>query len=177
MAEVVKSAWIAGETAVAVIERDQAALLSGEVSATTAAIRMAVGLKAKVVTEDEREAGYRAVLNLGHTVGHAIEAAAEYTGFLHGEAVALGMVAAFRLAQRFGDATAEQAERMTRLLTGLGLATELDRLLTPKALAFLGADKKRRGSALTLVLPAAPGKVELRKVPVRDVVAALSEVG
>ena len=174
LAEVVKSAWIAGETAVAALERDQAALLAGDVAATTAAIRMAVGLKAKVVTADEREGGYRAVLNLGHTVGHAIEAAAEYTGFLHGEAVALGMVAAFHLAQRFGQATREQAERMTRLLAGVGLPTELDRLLTPKALSFLGSDKKRRGSALTLVLPAEPGDVELHKVPLADVVSALS---
>jgi 3-dehydroquinate synthase len=174
LAEVVKSAWIAGETAVAALERDQAALLAGDAAATTAAIRMAVGLKAKVVTEDEREGGYRAVLNLGHTVGHAIEAAADYTGFLHGEAVALGMVAAFRLAMRFGEATREQAERMTRLLAGVGLPTELDRALTPKALSFLGSDKKRRGSSLTLVLPAEPGQVALRKVPLADVVAALS---
>jgi 3-dehydroquinate synthase len=172
-AEVVKSAWIAGEEAVAALERDRAALLAGDIAATAAAIRMSVGLKAKVVTEDEREGDYRAILNLGHTVGHGIEAAAEYTGFLHGEAVALGMVAAFRLARRFGDATAEQAERMTRLLAGIGLPTDLDAVLTPKALSFLGSDKKRRGATLTLVLPAAPGQVALRKVPLADVVAAL----
>jgi len=173
-AEVVKSAWIAGEHAVAALERDRAALLAGDMAATTAAIRMAVELKAQVVTEDEREGDYRAVLNLGHTVGHGIEAAADYTGFLHGEAVALGMVAAFRLARRFGDATAEHAERMTRLLAGIGLPTDLDAALTPKALSFLGSDKKRRGASLTLVLPAAPGEVALRKVPLADVVAALS---
>jgi shikimate kinase/3-dehydroquinate synthase len=173
-AEVIKSAWIDSEAAVAGLERDQQALLAGDVAATTAAIRMSVGLKARIVTEDEREGGARALLNLGHTVGHAIEAAAEYTGFLHGEAVALGMVAAFRLAMRFGSATAEQGERMTRLLAGIGLPTDLDRALTPKALSFLGSDKKRRGSALTLVLPAEPGNVVLRKVPLADVVAALS---
>jgi shikimate kinase/3-dehydroquinate synthase len=173
-AEVVKSAWIDGETAVAALERDQRALLAGDVAATTAAIRMSVGLKARIVTEDERESGARALLNLGHTVGHAIEVAADYSGFLHGEAVALGMVAAFRLAMRFGSATREQAERMTRLLAGIGLPTELDRALTPKALSFLGSDKKRRGSALTLVLPAEPGNVVLQKVPLADVVAALS---
>jgi 3-dehydroquinate synthase len=173
-AEVVKSAWIAGEDAVAALERDRAALLAGDIAATTAAIRMSVGLKAKVVTEDEREGDYRAVLNLGHTVGHGIEAAAEYTGFLHGEAVALGMVAAFRLARRFGQASAEQAERMTRLLAGIGLPTDLDAALSPKALSFLGSDKKRRGATLTLVLPAEPGQVALCKVPLTDVVAALS---
>lgn len=173
-AEVVKSAWIEGEHAVAELERDQAALVAGDVQATTAAIRMAVGLKARVVTEDEREGGYRAVLNLGHTVGHAIEVAADYSGFLHGEAVSLGMVAAFRLAQRFGEAEPEHGERLIRLLQGLGLPTELDRVLTPAALAFLGSDKKRRGSSLTLVLPAAPGHVALQKVPLTDVVAALS---
>lgn len=174
LAEVVKSAWIESEAAVAQLERDQTALLAGDVAALTRAIRMSVGLKARIVTEDEREGGARALLNLGHTVGHAIEASAEYTGFLHGEAVALGMVAAFRLAMRFGDATREQGERLTRLLAAIGLPTELDRALTPKALTFLGADKKRRGASLTLVLPAEPGQVALRKVPLADVVAALS---
>lgn len=173
LAEVVKSAWIDGETAVARLEADHAALIAGDSSATLAAIRMAAGLKARVVSEDEREGGLRAVLNLGHTVGHAIEVAADYSGFLHGEAVALGLVAAFRLSQRFGSATGAQAARMERLLAALGLPTQLDEVLSERALSFLGSDKKRRGASLTLVLPAAPGQVDLRKVPLVDVHSAL----
>lgn len=169
----VKSAWIDGETAVARLEADHAALIAGDASATLAAIRMAAGLKARVVSQDEREGGLRAVLNLGHTVGHAIEVAADYSGFLHGEAVALGLVAAFRLSQRFGSATGAQAARMERLLAALGLPTQLDEVLSERALSFLGSDKKRRGASLTLVLPAAPGQVDLRKVPLVDVHSAL----
>src|SRR5262249_6311805 len=73
-AEVVKSAWIESESAVVELERDRTALAAGEPAATERAIRMAAQLKTRIVTEDERESGARALLNLGHTVGHAIEA-------------------------------------------------------------------------------------------------------
>jgi 3-dehydroquinate synthase len=173
LAEVVKAAWIDGETAVARLERDARALIERDTTALIAAIRMSVQLKARVVTEDEREGGRRAVLNLGHTVGHAIEAAGDFQGHLHGEAVALGMVAAFRLARRFGAATSEQGERMTRLLAALGLPTDLDAAMSERAIAYLSADKKRRGAALTLVLPSAPGATELKKVPLAEIESEL----
>ena len=86
----VKSAWLDGEEAVAALERDADALSRRDPTALEAAIRRSVSLKAQIVAEDERESGRRAVLNLGHTVGHAIEAAREYRGIRPGEAVELG---------------------------------------------------------------------------------------
>jgi shikimate kinase/3-dehydroquinate synthase len=162
LAEVVKSAWIEGEAAVAGLERDVDALLAGEPEATERAIRMSATMKARVVTLDERESGLRAVLNLGHTVGHAIEASLGFRGIRHGEAVSLGMVAAFRLAVRLGHAAPADLARLTSLLSAIGLPTAVDQHLNERTLSFIGADKKRRSDRIAFVLPAGPGQVEVR---------------
>jgi shikimate kinase / 3-dehydroquinate synthase len=162
LAEVVKSAWLAGEDAVALLERDAEALARGEPEATVRAIRMSVGLKARIVTEDEHErSGTRMLLNLGHTLGHAIEAAAGYRDIRHGEAVALGMVAAFRVAERLGRARPEHGERLQRLLAAFGLPLDLTGHLTPATLRFLGSDKKRRGNRVRFVVPGSTGDTAL----------------
>jgi shikimate kinase/3-dehydroquinate synthase len=165
LAEVVKSAWIRGEEAVASLERDAEGLLARDPEATERAIRMALGLKAEIVAEDEREGGRRRLLNLGHTVGHAIEAAREYRGIRHGEAVALGMMAAFRVAAALGDAGAEEhAERMRALLAHLGLPTVLDAHLDERVVSSLASDKKRVGSDVRFVVPAGPGAVRVERI-------------
>jgi len=161
LAEVVKSAWLDGDQSVCLLEESAAGLLAGDLEATTAAVRMAVELKARVVTEDERETGARALLNLGHTVGHAIEVASGFGTLRHGEAVALGMVAAFRLAARLGRASEADGERATKLMAKLGLPTQVDRYLDDRTLAFIGADKKRKGGKLRFIVPAAPGQTEI----------------
>jgi 3-dehydroquinate synthase len=163
LAEVVKSAWIEGEAAVAQLERDRDALGAGEPEATRRAIRMSAALKARIVTEDERESGARALLNLGHTVGHAIEAAEGYRGMRHGQAVALGMMAAFELSVRVGHAGADEVERLRRLLEGLGLPTRVHPYMEPRVLSFIGSDKKRRSDHITFVLPGKPGDVQLQR--------------
>ncbi|MDD9972292.1 MAG: 3-dehydroquinate synthase [Myxococcales bacterium] len=172
LAEVVKSAWIEGESEVSALERDAEALRAGEPQATSDAIRMACRMKARVVTLDEREAGLRAILNLGHTVGHAIEAAQDYR-LRHGECVALGMVAACRLSVRLARMAAQDADRMTALLHRLGLPTDVTPHLTDRTLSFLSADKKRSGDAVRYVLPGAPGDIELRKLPLRELASLL----
>jgi 3-dehydroquinate synthase len=161
LAEVVKSAWLDGEGSVQLLERNAQALADGELAATAEAVRMSVALKARIVTEDEHETGVRALLNLGHTLGHAIEAASEYKGLRHGEAVALGMVAAFRLSRRLGIASAEHEARMLTLLGALGLPTEVDRYLDEKAYSFLGADKKRKGGKVRFIVPKGPGDTQI----------------
>jgi 3-dehydroquinate synthetase len=168
MAEVVKSAFLEGEAAVAQLERDLPALRAGDRDATVRAIRMSAALKARVVTEDERESGLRATLNLGHTLGHAIEAAQGYSGLRHGEAVALGMVAAFGLSARLSVGSREQQERLVRLLDGLGLPTDVSPHLRPEVLSFIAADKKRKADSVTFVLPAEPGRMELRPLPIGE---------
>jgi shikimate kinase / 3-dehydroquinate synthase len=161
LAEVVKSAWLDGEGSVQLLERNLAALAAGELAATAEAVRMSVELKARIVTEDEHETGVRALLNLGHTVGHAIEAASEYKGLRHGEAVSLGMVAAFRLSRRLGVASADDEARMHALLSGLGLPTEVDGYLDDKAFSFLGSDKKRKGGKVRFIVPKGPGETQI----------------
>ncbi len=167
LAEVVKSAWLDSEAAVAALERDVEALLARDPAALRGAIRRSVLLKARVVARDEREGGWRRVLNLGHTVGHAIEAAHGFGGLRHGEAVALGMIAAFRVAGSLGDARAgEHGARLAALLSRLGLPTDLDRHVDARTRGFLGADKKREGARIHFVVPGAPGEVCVQPLPV-----------
>jgi len=161
LAEVVKSAWLAGEATVAKLEADADSLIAGDLEVTSDAVRMSVQLKAKIVSEDEHESGARALLNLGHTVGHAIEAASGYSALRHGEAVALGLVAAFRVAQGLGTATPAQADRMTALLSRLGLPVDLSGYLDDRTLQYMGSDKKRAGGKVRFIVPGAPGRTEI----------------
>jgi 3-dehydroquinate synthetase len=174
LAEVVKTAWLDSEASVALIESTAAELTQGDLSATSDAVRMCVRLKARVVTEDERESGVRATLNLGHTVGHAIEAAAGYEGLRHGEAVALGMVAAFRLAERLSGGSPEHSTRLVALLTRLGLPTDVDRYLDARTLAFMGSDKKRKGGKIRFIVPGAPGQAALVPLSVEEITKLVS---
>lgn len=173
LAEVVKSAWIDGEASVAMLEADAAALLRRDEAALVRAIRMSCRLKARVVTADEHEGGLRAVLNLGHTVGHAIEAAQGYEGVRHGEAVALGMVAACRFAGRRGLQSQAASARLLSLLQALELPVDVDRYLDARTLAFIAADKKRAGAEVTFVMPGSPGDVGLVRVPLSEVAAGV----
>ena len=168
LAEVVKSAWLAGEEQVAQLERDLSGVLAGEPEPTVRTVRMCAALKASVVTQDEREAGRRAVLNLGHTLGHAIEASVGFSGVRHGEAVALGMVAATRLAVHVGVLAKEQAGRLLGLIGACGLSVDVDRWLTDQVLAYIGTDKKRHAQGVRFVVPGSPGQVELRDFALDD---------
>lgn len=158
LAEVVKSAWLEGEADVVALEEDVDALVAGDPGATERAIRRSVRTKARVVAADEQEAGLRMCLNLGHTLGHALEAAAGFGGLRHGEAVALGLIAAMRIGRRLGDAGTDAEPRMVRLLSRLGLPTDLDRRIDARVLSFVGADKKRAGARVGFVVPGEPGR-------------------
>lgn len=166
LAEVVKAAWLDSEASVAALEADAEALLARDEAALRRAIRRAVVLKARIVARDEREGGPRRALNLGHTVGHALEAADGFVGLRHGEAVALGMIAAFRVAASLGDARARGHEaRVVALLARLGLPTDLDARASARVRGFLGADKKREGARVHFVVPGAPGEVRVEPLP------------
>lgn len=168
LAEVVKSAWLESEEAVAMLEADAEALREGDPEATARAVVMSVRLKARIVSEDERESGPRMLLNLGHTVGHAIEAAEEYRGVRHGEAVALGMLAACRVARGvLGERPPE--ERLRALLERLELPTDLDAHYDARASSLLVSDKKRRGGSIRFVVPGEPGRTRLESLPVDEI--------
>ncbi len=175
LGEVVKSAWLDSEESVAMLERDADALLEGDPEATIRAVRMSVTLKSRVVHEDELEVGRRMVLNLGHTVCHGLEAASDYRGLRHGEGVALGMIAAMRVAGKLGGGRVEETERLTELLRRLGLPIDLDRRLDERVLGFIGADKKRRGNQIYFVIPRLPGQTEIELLGLEEVRSALRE--
>jgi len=132
-------------------------------------------LKASVVTQDEREeTGLRAVLNFGHTIGHAIEAVTGYGGaFLHGEAVAVGMAAEARLAERLGWLRREDVGRLIDLLERFGLPTSAPGLDVEKLIAAMTRDKKNRGGKIRFVLPRSIGSVELTDAAVENDVRAV----
>ena len=176
LAEVVKSAWLDSEESVAMLERDAEALMAGDEDATIRAVRMSILLKSRIVHEDEHESGRRMLLNLGHTVGHGLEAASDYRGIRHGEGVALGMIAAMHVATRLGRGRGEETERLTRLLGRLGLPTDLDARLNSRVLGFIGSDKKRRGDRIHFVIPRLPGQTAIELLRLDDVRGALEQI-
>lgn len=162
-AEVVKYGALGDADFFAWLDSDGPAVLNREPAALERAIALSCGAKAAIVAEDEREAGKRALLNLGHTFGHAIEAEGGHDGrVLHGEAVALGMAMAARFSVREGHCGRPVAERLEALLHRDGLPTRLAALpFTPSADALLtamGQDKKVEGGSITLVLLRAIGE-------------------
>jgi 3-dehydroquinate synthase len=147
------------------LEDETGAVLAREPWITSEIVRRCVRLKADIVERDERETGERRLLNLGHTLGHAIEAAAGYGALRHGEAVAIGTVFAARLAVWRGLLPGRDAERIERLVLGLGLPTEIPDGLDAETLAaFVARDKKQRGAEPRWVLPTAIGAATVQSV-------------
>ena len=133
-------------------------------------VRRSIRVKARVVSLDERESGIRATLNLGHTIGHALEANGGYTALTHGEAVSLGLVAALRLGERLGETPRALTERTVRLAARLGLPHRLEADALGRATALLGYDKKRAGSQIRFVFAHSVGDVGTRSVDLDDLV-------
>ena len=170
LAEVVKCGFIADAGLLDVLERAGPALspaLELEI------IARAVRVKADVVASDETEAGRRAILNFGHTVGHALEAASGY-GLLHGEAVALGMVAALDLGAVLGISAPALADRARALLAALGLPIDYERRLEADALAGIAVDKKRQGATIRFVFCPTPGETRIVEIPPADIARHLT---
>ncbi|MBN2057714.1 MAG: 3-dehydroquinate synthase [Candidatus Saganbacteria bacterium] len=135
-------------------------------------------IKAKIVAKDETESGLRMILNFGHTVGHAIETLTRYKAYNHGEAVAIGMVVAARLANRLRLLDNGSVDRLVGLLLKLGLPTEVEALPAAKIVNALGIDKKVRGGKVLFVLPESIGKVVIRdNVSPRALASVLREMG
>ena len=154
LAEVIKYGAICDAEFFTWLEANMAALLARDPDALGHAIRRCCELKAEVVAEDEREAGRRAILNFGHTFGHAIEHYQGYGTWLHGEAVATGMIMAARLSGLPGD----DIDRLTALVAAAGLPTEPQAIAADNWLDAMGMDKKVQGKKLRFVLLDAIGK-------------------
>ncbi len=164
MAEVVKIALATDAALLDAVERDAIALARGDIEALGPVVRAAIDAKIRVVRDDEREAGPRALLNLGHTVGHAVEAHGGYSRWLHGEAVSLGTVAEMRATAALGWTPPALVERGVALLASLGLPTELDATELAAAWPFVGNDKKRDRDAVKLPVVTAAGRAHVERV-------------
>jgi 3-dehydroquinate synthase len=174
-AETVKYGLIGDPAFFAWCEANGAALLAGDKAARAHAVATSVAAKARVVAEDERESGARALLNLGHTFGHAIETAEGFGGLLHGEAVGVGMVLAFALSARLGLCPPEDAARVRRHLAALGMPVAPPAGLDPRRLVELMAhDKKVQGGRIVFVLARGIGNAFVaRDVPLDAVLDLL----
>jgi shikimate kinase / 3-dehydroquinate synthase len=173
MAEVVKAGLIADAP---LFERLEHAPVPLPVPVLAEVIAAAVRVKVAVVTIDERDGGRRAILNFGHTLGHALEAESAYA-LLHGEAVALGMVAALRLGQARGVTDAALAPRATALLRQLGLPADVAGRLGPAVLARVEVDKKRRGDGVQFVFVPRLGEALVQEIPLDELRREVTALG
>jgi 3-dehydroquinate synthase len=152
LAEVIKYGLIGDAPFLDWLEANMGALLARDAGALACAIRRSCAAKAAIVALDERESGPRALLNFGHTFGHAIEAASGFGAWLHGEAVAAGMVMAAELSQQLGWLAAADAARVRALVASAGLPVDPPRLGRRRMLELMRMDKKVRHGQLRLVL-------------------------
>jgi len=177
MAEVIKYGLIADAEFFAWLEANVGALMAREEKALQYAIAMSCQTKAWVVAQDEREGGIRAILNLGHTFGHAIETATQYTAYLHGEAVAVGMLMAMDLSQKLGAVSADDYQRTQHLIEACGLPTKTpEGMSIDQFMSLMSVDKKVLDGSLRLVLLEELGKAyvgnEFSQAALRDTLGA-----
>jgi 3-dehydroquinate synthase len=162
IAEVVKHGFVLDAAFVGWLEANMGKLVGRERAALEHAVRRSCELKAQVVAADERESGLRAILNFGHTFGHAIEAGLGYGEWLHGEAVAAGMVMAAELSVRAGTLVRSDAERVRALVARAGLPTTAPALAPERLIELMQVDKKAAAGRLRFVLLSAIGAATVR---------------
>jgi len=165
LAEVIKYGPIADLAFMTWLEAHVADLRALNPQALAHAVQRSCEIKAWVVAQDERESGLRAILNFGHTFGHAIEAGLGFGEWLHGEAVGCGMVMAARLSQRLGMVEAAFVDRLVTLIDRAGLPIQGPRLGADTYLHHMRVDKKALGGDIRFVLIDGQGQAEVRGAP------------
>jgi 3-dehydroquinate synthase len=179
LGEVVKMAVLGDERLLELVEEQGATFARGgpeaiDSGAVAEIVERCAWAKVEVVTADAREANVRMTLNLGHTIGHGIEAAAGYKAILHGEAVAYGLRGAFAISLAMGLTTAARAERVGRLLDELGLGVEPPAVTPEAVMEHMASDKKHALGRLSWVLPPVSGVAIRWDVPPAAVQAGLA---
>lgn len=175
LAEVIKYGPIADAEFLGWLEENLDALLARNRAALKHAIKRSCEIKAWVVGQDEKESGIRAILNYGHTFGHAIEAGLGYGEWLHGEAVGCGMVMAADLSARLGLIEAATARRLTALIARTGLPIKGPQLGADRYMELMQVDKKAEGGEIRFVVVGPLGQARMQAAPddlVREVIAA-----
>jgi 3-dehydroquinate synthase len=174
LAEIIKYGPICDMGFLEWIEANIDALVAREPAALAHAVKRSCEIKAAVVGQDEREAGLRAILNFGHTFGHAIESGLGYGKWLHGEAVGCGMVMAAHLSHRLGGVDAAFVQRLTALIEHAGLPVIAPALGAQRYLELMRIDKKSEAGEIRFVVIDKPGSAVVRSAPdamVREVLA------
>ena len=179
LAEVIKHGAIIDAAFFDWIEKNIAQLVAGERAALAHAVARSCEIKADVVRQDEREGGLRAILNFGHTFGHAIEAGMGYGAWLHGEAVGCGMVMAAELSRRMGFIDEATVARMRALIAAAGLPTVAPAMPVERWIELMEVDKKNEGGDIKFILLKPLGAPHIGPVPralLLDTIAACSPV-
>ncbi len=178
LAEVIKHGIVLDSEYFADLEVSRHALLGRDLDALTRVVAGSCRIKAAVVERDEEDTGLRNVLNYGHTIGHAIEAVTGYARWTHGEAVALGIAAEARLAERLGVAGEDTRRRQIAMLEAVGLPVRGSGAAPAAIVEALGRDKKAKDGRVPFVLAPEIGKFRLVfDVPADAVLATMEELG
>jgi shikimate kinase/3-dehydroquinate synthase len=176
-AEVIKHGLILDADLLKLLEDNAKNLVELKPDITIKVIARSAAIKCRIVSEDERETGKRTILNYGHTIAHGLEAATDYGRFLHGEAVAIGMMAAALLSQRLKLLPQKIVHRQKAILQKFGLPVDCSGVSVNDVMAAMELDKKVRGRAIRWVLLEDIGRVVIRSgVPEKEVLAVLREV-
>jgi len=175
LAEVIKYGIIADPVLFHLLEEKIERLLSLELKLLIDVIATCCAIKARVVEQDEREDDYRAVLNFGHTIGHALEAATSYTKFLHGEAVGVGMAKATALSWHQGLCDQKSLDRIVQLIQRSGLPIELPAEIAPQSLIQgMEVDKKAAAGKIKFVMCEGIGKTRFHWLAPNEIIRGLT---
>jgi 3-dehydroquinate synthase len=177
LAEVVKHGAIADAEFLSWIESHAQALLACDTIAMAHAVLRSCEIKSAVVSADEREGGIRATLNFGHTFGHAIEAGMGYGAWLHGEAVACGMVMGADLSRRLSFITQDEVNRLTKIIQSMNLPTNPPKFGAQRFMELMQVDKKTEGGQIRYVVLEKIGKAQIKSVPDAQVIETLAATG
>ncbi len=164
LAEVIKHGAIADHEFLSWIEKNQDALNNCDQAAMEYAVRRSCEIKSEVVAQDEKEGGIRAILNFGHTFGHAIEAGMGYGAWLHGQAVGCGMVMAADLSVRVGLLSEVEASRLKKIIEALRLPTQSPKLGVDRFMELMSVDKKAEGGEVRYILLNGLGQAKIQTV-------------
>lgn len=164
LAEVIKYGMALDEEFFNWIESNRALIKDRDINVLEHMVSRCCEIKLAIVKDDMYDRGQRQILNFGHTFGHALESATGFTGYLHGEAVALGMLLACRLAVKKQLLAPQILDRLSKLLVYLGLPTSIQADITADVLySYMAKDKKNQAGTLNLILPCALGQVKIVK--------------
>lgn len=178
LAEVIKYGVIWDEEFFSFLADNRAEIMELETKAVIKAVKTSCQIKAEVVEVDETEQGLRAILNYGHTIGHALEAVTNYDYYRHGEAVAIGMAAAARIAHKLEMITAKEVTQQERLIADFGLPTKFQDLDHDQIIEALSKDKKVQDGIVRFILAERIGKVEIiPDIPEEIIREVLKEIG